>query len=57
MHMMTEYSKPEIADYGALRELTEGCGGPGADGGSISQAQSDYEPLTSNTHCGTLPGK
>ena len=32
---MLEYTKPEIADYGNLQELTEGCQGSSGDLGNF----------------------
>lgn len=47
-----DYSKPAIADYGDLRELTEGCQGASGDIGGFQGAVS-FE--TSQFVCGTKP--
>lgn len=44
------YGKPEIADYGNLRELTEGCQGVSGDIGGFEGSVS-FE--TSKIHCNT----
>jgi hypothetical protein len=52
MDTKIEYSRPEIADYGSVQDLTAGCNGSPSDFQGLNNA---LEQVTSRGTCTSTP--